>query len=93
MILWINGAVGIIGSEDNPMNLLFGVVLLVGVISAIAVRLEAPGMARTMFVVAFAQFLVPVVAYVIGRTASPAKPERRRPQRASRRSVHPCGRD
>lgn len=67
LILWINGAVGIIGSEDNPMNLLFGVVLLIGVTSAVVVRLEAPGMARTMFVVAFAQFLVPVVAYLIGR--------------------------
>lgn len=67
LIMWINGAVGIIGSEDNPMNLLFGVVLLLGVIGAVLARLEAAGMARTMAVVAFAQFLVPVVAYVIGR--------------------------
>jgi hypothetical protein len=67
LILWINGAVGIIGSEDNPMNLLFGGVLLLGVIGAVRSRLEASGMARTMFVVAFAQFLVPVVAYIIGR--------------------------
>lgn len=67
LILWINGAVGIIGSEDNPMNLLFGVVLLLGVICAVIARLEASGMARTMFIVVFAQFLVPVVAFIIGR--------------------------
>lgn len=66
-IFWINGAVGIIGSEDNPINLLFGVVLLLGVIGAVFARLEAPGMARTMFLVASAQFLVPVIAFVIGR--------------------------
>jgi hypothetical protein len=67
IILWINGAVGIIGSEDNPMNLLFGGVLLLGVIGAVVVRLEARGMARTLGVVALAQFLVPVVAYLVGR--------------------------
>lgn len=67
LIVWINGAVGIIGSEDNPMNMLFGVVLLLGVFGAVFARLEAPGMARTMFIVAIAQFLVPVIAYVIGR--------------------------
>lgn len=67
LIVWINGAVGIIGSEDNPVNLLFGAVLLLGVIGAVLARLEAPGMARTMFVVAAAQFLVPVLAFLIGR--------------------------
>jgi len=67
LILWINGAVGIIGNEDNPVNLLFGVVLLLGVVGAVLVRLEAPGMARTMFGVALAQFLVPVIAFIIGR--------------------------
>lgn len=67
LILWINAAVGIIGSEDNPMNLLFGGVLLLGMVGAVLARLEASGMARTMFVVAFAQFLVPVIAFLIGR--------------------------
>ena len=67
LIIWINGAVGIIGSEDNPANLLFGIVLLFGVVGAVVARLEAPGMARTLFGVALGQFLVPVVAVLVWR--------------------------
>jgi len=34
IIVWINGAVGITGSENNPANLLYGGVLVVGIIGA-----------------------------------------------------------
>ena len=68
MLLWINGAVGLIGSEDNPANLMYGGVLAVGVIGAVIARLEPLGMARALFATALAQFLVPVVALIIWRT-------------------------
>ena len=32
LIIWINGAVGIIGDEDNPANLMFGAVLAVALL-------------------------------------------------------------
>jgi hypothetical protein len=67
ILVWINGAVGLIGSEDNPANLLYGGVLIIGVIGAVFARLEALGMARALFATALAQFLVPVVALIIWR--------------------------
>ena len=32
LLIWVNGAVGIIGSEDNDANLMYGGVLAIGVI-------------------------------------------------------------
>lgn len=64
-LVWINGAVGLIGSEDNPANLLYGAVLAVGGLGALAVRFRARGMARVLFVTGAVQLLVPVIAIVI----------------------------
>ena len=58
LTVWVNGAVGMIGSEDNPFNLLFGSVLFIALIGAILARLEAGGMARAMAVTAAAQAAV-----------------------------------
>ncbi len=67
---WVNGAVGIIGSEDNRANLLYGGVLVVGAIGAIIARLKPEGMARALFATALAQTLVAVIA-LVGRLGSP----------------------
>lgn len=63
-LIWINGAVGLIGSEENPANVLYAGVLAVGAIGAAWARLAAPGMARALFATAAAQFLVPVAAVI-----------------------------
>ena len=63
---WVNAAVGIIGSEDNKANLMYGGVLLVGAIGAIIVRFKPEGMARVLFATALAQTLVAVIALVGG---------------------------
>lgn len=67
VLLWINGAVGLIGSENNPANLLYGGVLATGLIGAAVARLRPLGMARALFATACAQFLVPLVAMAIWR--------------------------
>jgi hypothetical protein len=67
LLIWINLAVGIIGSEDNPANLLYAGVLSVGVFGAWISRLRPRGMAYTMFFTAIAQMLVPVIALIIWR--------------------------
>jgi hypothetical protein len=67
ILMWVNEAVGLIGSEDNPANLMYGGVLLVGLAGAAIARLQPLGMAWAMFATAVAQFLVPVVAMVIWR--------------------------
>jgi hypothetical protein len=61
-LIVINGAVGIIGSEGEVANLLFGGVILVAVIGAISARFRPPGMARAMVAAAVAQLAVPVIA-------------------------------
>lgn len=61
LTVWANLAVGMIGSEDNPYNLLFGGVLALALIGAIVARFEASGMARTMVAAAFAQALLGAV--------------------------------
>ena len=67
LLLWVNGAVGIIGNENNPANLMYFGVLAIGAIGAVAARLRPRGMMYTLFAVALAQLLVPVIALVIWR--------------------------
>ncbi len=64
LLVWINAAVGIIG-DDEGFNLLYFGVLAVGLVSALIARFRPHRMARVLFVMAFAQALVPVVALSI----------------------------
>ena len=65
LLVWINLAVGFIGSEDNPANLLYGGVLAVGFVGAILARLRPRGMSHALFAMALVQALVPVIALLI----------------------------
>ncbi|WP_199305974.1 hypothetical protein [Pseudanabaena sp. FACHB-2040] len=65
LLVWMNLAVGIIGSEDNPVNLMYFGVVAIGILGATIVRLRPQGMARTLFATALAQALVPVIALII----------------------------
>jgi hypothetical protein len=66
---WVNGAVGIIGSDNNAANLMYGGVLAVGALGAIIARFKPEGMARALFATALAQTLVAVIA-LVGRLGS-----------------------
>lgn len=65
LLFWVNGAVGIIGNEGQPANLLYGAVFAVGIIGSLAARLRPRGMALTLFVAAFTQLLIPVITLLI----------------------------
>jgi len=67
VLVWMNLAVGLIGSEDNPANLLYIGVLATLLIGAAIARFRAPGMALALFATAFAQLLVPIIAMAIWR--------------------------
>lgn len=73
LLVWINLAVGIIGDEGNPANLMYLGVLAVGFVGALAARFRPLGMARAMFATALAQALVGAIA-VIFRMGYPASP-------------------
>jgi len=66
ILIWINLAVGIIGFEDNPANLMYGGVLAVGIVGALIVRFNPQGMARALAATALAQALVGVIALIAG---------------------------
>ena len=66
LLVWMNLAVGIIGNEDNPANLMYVGVLAVGLIGALIVRFQPRGMARALFATALALMLVAVIALLAG---------------------------
>lgn len=68
LTVWVNLAVGMIGDEGNPANLLFGVVILVAVIGAIVAGFQPRGIARAMQAAAVAQGLMAGYALVAGDT-------------------------
>jgi len=65
-LVWVNLAVGIIGSEGHPANLLFGGVLAVGLVAAAIGRFRPRGMVRALQATAVAQAAVVPVALALG---------------------------
>jgi len=75
VLVWMTLAVGLIGTEADPANLLVGGVLMVGIVGAIAGRFEPRGMASALRATAWAQALAAVVALVAGSgSAEPVRP-------------------
>ena len=70
LLVWINLAVGIIGSEDNPANVMYVGVLAVVFIGAMFARFRPRGMARALFATALAHALVPAIVLIF-RVGSP----------------------
>ncbi len=68
LLVWVNGAVGIIGSENQPANQMYAGVLLVGIIGAAIARFRPHRMAIALFATALAQLSVPVIALMIWRS-------------------------
>jgi hypothetical protein len=66
LLVWVNLAVGMIGSEDNDYNLWFGAVLATGLVGTLFARFRAAGMARTLLAAAVVQGLVSGFALVAG---------------------------
>ncbi|MET0271680.1 MAG: hypothetical protein ABW360_01685 [Phenylobacterium sp.] len=71
ILVWVNLAVGIIGGDDDPANLMYGAVLAVGLAGAVAARFRPQGMARALLATALAQALV-VVIVLVARPGDPA---------------------
>jgi hypothetical protein len=62
VLLWSNAALGVIGSEDNPANLMFFGVPAVGLIGALLARLQPDGVAVALAATAAAQALAGLFA-------------------------------
>lgn len=70
LLTWANAAVGLIGSENNPVNDLYYWLPAIVVAGALLSRLRAAGMAWTLAVTGLAQALVPLVAVIAGMAQS-----------------------
>lgn len=70
-LIWVNAAVGIIGSEDNPFNVMYFGVIAVGIIGGLSARFQPQGMIRTMFAMALAQALITAIALIGGFYQTP----------------------
>lgn len=66
VLIWMNLAVGIIGSEDNPANLMYAGVLAVAALGGVIVRFQPHGMSRVLAATALAQASVGVIALMAG---------------------------
>lgn len=61
LVVWINLAVGIVGSEENPVNLSFFCLVFAAGIGAFAAEFRPAGMARAMLGVAMVQMLLAMI--------------------------------
>ena len=66
LLVWVNGAVGIIGNEDDPANLMFAGVILIAMAGSLVAGFRADRMARAMQVTAGAQVTVFLIALASG---------------------------
>jgi hypothetical protein len=76
LLVWISGAVGLIGSAHNDANLMYGGVLAIAASGAFIARWQAFGMAVAMLAASAAQANVGVIAIIweLGKDA-PAWPQ------------------
>jgi hypothetical protein len=67
LIVWVNGAVGFVGNEDNPANALYFLVPLTGVIGSLVARFRPGGMAVASIAAAIVHSVAGVVALFVWR--------------------------
>lgn len=70
-LIWVNAAVGLIGSEDNPINLLYFGVVFVGIIGSFLARFRPQGLSRTMIAMAITQAFIAATALIGGFYQTP----------------------
>jgi hypothetical protein len=66
MVIWSNLAVGMIGNEDNPINLWFGAVLMIAIVGSILSRFRPHIMATAMFAAGSLQVAIGTFAGILG---------------------------
>jgi hypothetical protein len=66
LLVWVIGAVGVLGVDGDPADLMYVGVLAIELIGAIIARFQPLGMARTLLATALAQALVAVIALYAG---------------------------
>jgi len=71
LLVWVNLSLGIIGETGDPADLMYGGVLVVGIIGAVIARFQPQGMARALLATALATAVVAVIALIAGKHQAP----------------------
>jgi hypothetical protein len=71
ILIWLMGAVGVIGEDGDRADLMYAGVLAVGIIGAVIARFRPHGMARALLATALALALVAVIALIAGKHQAP----------------------
>ena len=66
VMVWANLAVGIIGNEENPQNLMFYGLILLGLAGALVTRFDARGLSKTLRMMAAGQLGIFFIAAALG---------------------------
>lgn len=74
LLIWINLAIGLIGHEGNPANLMYLAIFAVGIIGSGMARLKPKGMAGTMITAAVVQVLIAVIVLITGLISETGEP-------------------
>lgn len=69
-LVWTNLAVGIIGSEDNPVNIIYFFVIGIGIAGAVMSRFKSRGLSLTMFAIAIILLLIAFAVLIYAWTQS-----------------------
>jgi len=67
MLVWVSLAVGLIGNEEDPRNLMYAGVLLVLAVGAAIARFKPRGMANAMFATSLAIGIVAAIGFFVGQ--------------------------
>ena len=70
MLAWLSLGIGIIGADGDRANMMYGGVVIVGILGTLIARLQPMGMARTLGAMAAVHALVGAIA-LIGRLGQP----------------------
>ena len=66
LLVWLSLGVGIIGGDGDPVNRVYGTVLVIGLVGAVLARFRPRGMGRTVLAMAAAQLAIAVIASIAG---------------------------
>ena len=67
LLIWMNLAVGIIGSENEPFNLFYGGVIGIGVLGALVTKFKPDGLSKVLLAMTGAQVLIGLMALGLGK--------------------------
>ncbi|HLO91985.1 MAG TPA: hypothetical protein VK172_12550 [Lentimicrobium sp.] len=68
-MMWVNLAVGIVGSGPNAANLMYAGILVIGMIGAIVSKFKPNGLANTLFIVATLNSMLCIFAVLMDKRA------------------------